>query len=98
MFEDGGRLHFESDKVISWTTTPPTPTQSNLYGTSRQPRRLIFGMQTYFDPTRKMSSIKMEDDLKKMGKNENNLKKKEDNLKKLNKMKTTSIKNKMKTI
>ena len=36
-------------------------------------------MQPYFDPTRKMSSKKMEEDLKKM-------KKLEDNLKKINKM------------
>jgi hypothetical protein len=28
------------------------------WGSSRQPRKLIFGMQPYFDPTRKMTSKK----------------------------------------
>ena len=61
------------------------PHHRNFSGTSRQPRKLIFGMQPYFDPTRKTTSKKngrqpqkkwkkMEDYLKK--------KKKEDDLKK----------------
>jgi hypothetical protein len=43
----------ESDKVISLTTTPP---QSNFK--SLQDNKPIFGMQPYFDPTRKMTSKK----------------------------------------
>jgi hypothetical protein len=45
---------------------PSPPPPINLYGTLRQPRKLIFGMQPYFDPTRKTTSQK--NDLKKMKK------------------------------
>jgi hypothetical protein len=42
---------------------PPPPT------TSRQPRKLIFGIQPYFEPTRKTTSKKEEEDLGKKFKN-----------------------------
>ena len=37
---------------------PSHPPHLNLEGSSRQPRKLIFGMQPYFDTTRKMTSKK----------------------------------------
>jgi hypothetical protein len=37
---------------------PPPPQPRNFYGTVRQPMKLIFGMQPYFDPTRKTTSQK----------------------------------------
>jgi hypothetical protein len=37
----------------------------NFKGISRQHRKLIFGMQPFFEPTRKTTSKKMEDNLKK---------------------------------
>ena len=47
------------------TTTPP---HRNVYGTSRQPRKLIFGMHPYVDQTRwnmedDLNIFQMEDDL-----------------------------------
>jgi hypothetical protein len=47
-------------KSIGPPLHPTTPT-----ATSRQLRKLLFGMQSYFDPTRKMTSKQVEDDLKK---------------------------------
>jgi hypothetical protein len=49
-------IQVESDKEVSWTTTP-TLHHLNFLGTSRQLRELIFGMQPYFDPNRKTTSI-----------------------------------------
>jgi hypothetical protein len=52
--------------VTKYVVGPPPPHhQGHFYGTSRQPRKLIFGMQPYFDPTRKTTSKKMEDNLNK---------------------------------
>ena len=53
----------ESDKLIAKTTHPPTDphhhtTYLNFLGTSRQRRKLIFGMQPYFDQTKKTTSEK----------------------------------------
>jgi hypothetical protein len=66
-------------------TTHETPRCCCAASTSRQHRKLIFGMQTYFDPTRQTTSKKMKDDLKKKSKNK-------DDLKKNQKIKTTNIK------
>jgi hypothetical protein len=38
---------------------PPPPPPRNFKAISRQPRKLIFGMQPYFDPTRKTTSKKV---------------------------------------
>ena len=52
-------------------TSPPHPTQPPhetpccCCAADQEPSRLIFGMQPYFDPTRKTTLKKMEDDLKK---------------------------------
>ena len=52
----------ESQSFLSSPTTPPThhppTTHLNFSGTSRLARKLIFGMQPYFDPTRKNISKK----------------------------------------
>jgi hypothetical protein len=63
---------------LDYPLHPPTHPHYNFEGTSRQLRKLIFGMQPYFDQTRKITSfkkwkttskkIKMEDEL---NKNEN---------------------------
>ena len=47
-----------SDYIITLLPNPPHPSTTNFLGTSRQPRKLIFGMQPYFDPTRKTTSKK----------------------------------------
>ena len=51
-------------------TISPPPPHKNFSGTSRQPRKLIFGMQTYLNPTKRQCGrrpqfcLRMEDDLK----------------------------------
>ena len=42
----------------SWEWQSNHTTHNNFEGTSRQLRKLIFGMQPYFDPTRKTTSKK----------------------------------------
>jgi hypothetical protein len=59
------QLELELDLIMG-RNPPHHPTTRNFSGTSRQPRKLIFGMQPYFNPTRKKTSKKeKEDDLKK---------------------------------
>ena len=53
---------------------PPHPTPPT--GTYKAPPDNLFGMQPYFDPNRKTTSKKMEDDLKKNKKIKDDLRKK----------------------
>jgi hypothetical protein len=78
-------------RVTKYLVGPPTTPPPPPLHTSRQCRKLIFGMQPYFHPTRKMTSKKMEDDIKKRKreKNENDLKQK---LKKMKMTPTTTKK------